>query len=272
MTAALALARYEVGVEMRGRTLPAFAVLFAAAAAAIAFLGLSAGGTVVVQGFGRTAVSLLQLTLWVVPLVSLSLSAVAAADGYEMELLAAQPVSRSTLVVGRAAGRFAAVAAALAAGYGATGLLIAGAAGAGDAGRYAGLLLTSLGLAAACISVGTLAGVLSRTRTRALALSVALWLLFTFGFDLIAIGVLSILPRAELTWTLSGLLVLNPVSAARSIGMGLFDADAIAGPMGAALRRVLGPAGLLVLWMGLAVWTVVPAAFAARVFSRRDLT
>jgi Cu-processing system permease protein len=272
VTAVLALARHEVRAEVRGRTVPIFAALFALAAMAIALTGMSAGGSVVVQGFGRTAISLLQLTLWVVPLVALTLSALAASEAYDLEAIAAQPVSRAALVLGGALGRWVAVSGSLLLGYGAAGLLIAGLAGSGDAWRFAALLATGLGLSAACVAVGTLAGVLARTRTRSLAFAALIWLVFSFGFDLLAIGALSILPRAELVWSLSGLLVLNPVAAARSLGLGLFGAEATAGPMGAALRMVLGPAGLAVLGAGLVAWAAVPLAVATRVFSGRDLS
>ncbi|MBI4541595.1 MAG: ABC transporter permease subunit [Gemmatimonadetes bacterium] len=266
-----ALARYELAVEMRGRILPVFAVGFALAALAVALVGMSAGGTILVQGFGRTAVSLLQLSLWVVPLVGLAVSALAAADGYDMETLAAQPIGRGTLVVGRALGRFVALGAAVAVGYGVAGVVIAGAAGTGDALRYLGLVGVAVALAAASTSLGTLAGVAARTRTRALALAVGLWFVLALGFDLAAIAALGVLPRAQLTWCLSGLLLLDPVDTARAIGVGLLGAEAIAGPMGAALRRVLGPWGLLALWVGLAAWTALPLALAARLFARRDL-
>ena len=270
-SAILALARYELTAEMRGRTLPAFALAFALAALGIGLTGMAAGGTLVVESFARTAVSLLQLSLWIVPLIALAVSALAAADGYEMEMLAAQPISRATLVIGRALGRFAALAAAVAVGYGAAGLVIAGTAGPSDALRFGGLVLTVVALAGAMTSLGTLAGVLARTRARALALAVGVWFACALGFDLGAIALLSILPRAELSWGLSGLLLLNPAGTARAIGVSLFGAEAIAGPMGAALRRVLGPAGLVVLGAGLAVWMAAPLALAARVFARRDL-
>jgi Cu-processing system permease protein len=269
--AALALARWEVAGQLRGRTLPAVAVLLGLAALGIAATGLSAGGALTVQGFGRTAVSLLQLVLWVVPLIALADNAVAAAESYEMETLAAQPVGRGLLLTGRALGRFASLSAALLIGLGAAGLVIGSAAGPGDGWRYGVLMGAALGLAAATTALGTLVGVLARSRVRALATAIGLWLVLTVGFDLAAIACLSMLPRAELTWSLSGLLLLNPVDTTRALGAGLFGADALAGPMGAALRRVLGPAGLAVLGAGLLCWTVGPLALAARLFARRDL-
>jgi ABC-type transport system involved in multi-copper enzyme maturation permease subunit len=267
----LALARYELAADARGRTLPAFTAGFALAALAIALSGLSAGGSLAVQGFGRTSISLLQLTIWVVPLVALTTAAMAAADGYEMELLAAQPVSRGTLVVGRALGRFLGLALALCVGYGLAGLIIAAGAGVGDAWRFLGLVGVALLLAAVSTALGTLGGVLARTRARALTAAFALWFACTIGLDLLAIALLAALPRAELTRALAALLLLNPVGAARTLGVALFAVDAVAGPLGAALRRVLGPAGGAVLVAGLLAWTAVPIAAAARAFSRRDL-
>jgi Cu-processing system permease protein len=267
----VALARYEMAAEMRGRTLPAFAIGFAAAALAIALVGLSAGGSVTVQGFGRTSLSLLQLTIWVVPLIALTTAATAAADGYEMELLAAQPVARATLVAGRALGRFLGLAGALCVGYGLAGLVIATAAGLGDWLRYLGLVGVAVLLVAVCTALGTLGGVVARTRTRALALSFALWFVCTIGMDLAAIALLAALPRAELSHALALLLLLNPIASARSLGVALFAAETVAGPLGAALRRVLGPAGSSLLVAGLAAWTALPVAAAARIFARRDL-
>lgn len=266
-----ALARYELAAEMRGRTTPAFTAGFALAALGIALAGMAASGSLEVQGFGRTAVSLLQLSLWLVPLISLTTSAVAGADAYDMELLAAQPITRGTLVLGRALGRWATVAGSVAIGYGLAGFVIAGTAGIGDALRYVGLIATTVALAATTTALGTLAGVLARTRTRALASGIALCIAMVVGVDLAAIALLEILPRAELTWSLSALLLFNPVASARAIGVGLFDADAVAGPMGTALRRVLGDPGLALLWAGLVAWTAVPLAVAVRCFSRRDL-
>lgn len=269
--AAWAFARWELAAQIQGRTLPAFTALFAMSTLAIAGAGLSASGSVTLQGFARTAVSLLQLVLWVVPLVALADAALAAAEGYDLETLAAQPVSRGTLVVGRALGRFLALAVALLAGLGVAGLVIAGSAGTGDGWRFAGLAGTTLALAAACVAVGTLAGVLARTRTRALAAAVGLWFGLTIGVDLAAVTFLATLPRAELSWSLTALLLLSPVDTARALAAGLFGAEAVAGPMGAALRRVLGPGGLALLAAGLVAWTTGALACAARLFAARDL-
>jgi len=67
------------------------------------------------------------------------------------------------------------------------------------------------------------------------------------------------------------LLLLDPIDLARVLGLGLFSANEIAGPTGAALRAVMGGWGSLLLSAGLVAWTALPLAIATRTFRRRDL-
>jgi Cu-processing system permease protein len=245
-----ALIRFELSTAKRARTVPLFAIGFAVASLAVALVGLSAGGAVAVQGFARTSVSLLQLVVWVVPLLALLTGAVAGAECYDLELVTALPVTRPGLVLARWVAWTLTLGAALVIGLGAAGLAIALLAGDADGVRYLALTLV--------------AGLL-------LSAMIAVWFLAVVGVDLIAIGLLSILPPRDAGWGLSLLLLADPVDAARVLGLGLFRADAIAGPTGAALRRVLGGWGAVVLCAGLAAWTVVPLHLAGRRFARRDL-
>src|SRR5690606_24099504 len=69
MTAALL--RFELAGARRARVATIFAVGFAVAGIGVALAGLSAGGVLSVQGFARTSMSLLQMVLWVVPMLAL---------------------------------------------------------------------------------------------------------------------------------------------------------------------------------------------------------
>jgi Cu-processing system permease protein len=266
-----ALIRFELSTAKRARTVPLFVIGFAAASLAVALVGLSAGGAVAVQGFARTSVSLLQLVVWVVPLLALLTGAVAGAECYDLELVTALPVTRPGLVLARWVAWTLTLGAALVIGLGAAGLAIALLAGDADGVRYLALTLVAGLLLSAMIAVGLAIGVAARARTRAVGVAIAVWFLAVVGVDLIAIGLLSILPPRDAGWGLSLLLLADPVDAARVLGLGLFRADAIAGPTGAALRRVLGGWGAVVLCAGLAAWTVVPLHLAGRRFARRDL-
>lgn len=265
------LIRFELAAARQGRTAPLFAAGFAVASIAIALVGLAAGGAIAVQGFARTSISLLQLVLWVVPLLALLTGAVAGAECYELEYVAALPLLRGRIVTSRWTAWFAALGTALLIGLGCAGIVISIFAGTADGWRYVGLVAIAALLLSACLAIGLGIGVYARSRGRALAFAIVTWCVLLVGLDFAAIGLLAILPAGSATWPLSLLLIVNPLDAARTLGLGLFQADAIAGPTGAALRAVMGGWGGLVLMSGLVCWTLVPLRLAARTLARRDL-
>ncbi|MGH7521211.1 MAG: ABC transporter permease [Gemmatimonadales bacterium] len=269
MTAALL--RFELAAARKGRTAPMFAAGFAVASVAIALVGLSAGGVIAVQGFARTSISLLQLILWVVPLLALLTGAAAGAECYELEFIAALPLKRFEIVVSRWAAWLGALGAALCVGLGAAGLVIGALAGMADGWRYLGLLGIATLLLSACLAIGLAIGVRVRDRARALAVSMVAWCVLVIGVDLIAIGLLAILPAGSPSWPLSLLLALDPIDLARVLGIGLFNADGISGPTGAALREGLGGTGAAALVVALMGWTALPLAWASRRLARSDL-
>jgi Cu-processing system permease protein len=266
-----ALLRFDWAAARRGRLVPLFAVGFALASVGVALAGLSAGGAVVVQGFARTSISLLQLTLWTVPLLSLLLGAVSGAECAELEFLTALPLPRAHIVVSRWAAWTLALSAALVSGFGAAGLVIGILAGSADVGRYAALIGVATLLVSAGLAIGLWIGIAARGRARAVGFAVVAWFVLVVGADLAAIALLSILPPHAATWSLILLLTANPVDSARALGLGLFQADVVAGPTGAALRRLLGGPGAALVLAGLVAWTVVPLRLAGRRFARHDL-
>jgi Cu-processing system permease protein len=271
MSAVGALYRFELRTARRGRVALLFTVGFALAAVGIALAGLSAGGVLAVQGFARTSVSLLQLVIWAVPAIALLVGAAAGADLRDTEFIVALPIARPLLVLSRWLAWFTVLAGALAVGLGAAGVVIALLAGAADAGAYLALMGVAFLVLAACLALGLSLGIVVRTRARALALALLAWFVLTVGVDLIAITALSLLPPRGLGWGLSLLLLADPVDSARALGLGLFQADIVAGPTGAALRQVLGRAGSAVLAGGLLAWTAVPLLLAGRRFRTGDL-
>ncbi|HEX6434030.1 MAG TPA: ABC transporter permease subunit [Gemmatimonadales bacterium] len=265
------LFRFELAAARRTRTVPAFATGFALASLMVTFIGLSAGGVLEVQGFARTSISLLQLMIWVVPLLALVTGALAGAECHELELVAALPVRRESLVLSRWLGWTIALGASVLVGLGVAGAAIALLAGPADGWRYLRLIAVALLLLSATLALGVLIGVVARTRLKALAIAVAVWFILVIGVDLAAIGMLALLPPSKAGWWLSLLLMADPVDSARVLGLSLFHADVVAGPTGAALRRVLGGAGTWLLAAALVAWTIVPLALAGRCFARSDL-
>jgi Cu-processing system permease protein len=271
MSHVLALCRFELGAALRGRTAPFLAVGLALAGMAVALVGLSAGGVLAVQGFARTSVSLLELVVWVVPILALITGAVAGVDCHDLEFVASLPVRRSGIVFSRWLAATVTLGAALLVGLGAAGMVIALLAGPADGWRYLRLIGVAVLVLAVTLALGLWIGVSVRTRLKAVGVAVAVWFVLVIGVDLLAIGVLAVLPPGQAGPSLSVLLMASPIDSARALGLSLFHADVVAGPTGAALRAVLGKAGAWTLAAALIGWTIVPLTLAGRRFSGSDL-
>jgi Cu-processing system permease protein len=265
------LCRFELAVARRSRMVVMFAAGFALATITLAATGLSSGGLLAVQGFARTTMSLMQLVLWIIPLVGLLIGAGVGAESLELEFQASLPASRAGMVLARLIVWFAVLGAAMTLGLCLAGLVISAMAASGDEWRYLRLIVVSNLLLAASLSIGFLLGLVARSRIRAMGLAVAGWIVMVIGFDLLAIGALAILPKGQAGWGLTALLMLDPADAARSLAIGLLQADIVAGPTGAAIRKVLGAGGLWALFFSLVAWTAFPLYVAARRFRRVDL-
>lgn len=268
----LALASFELRATLRGKMVPAFAVLFAVVAGGLALAGLGGSGQLLVQGFTRTAVSLMTLGYYIMPLLGLLLGAMAfAGNSAAMEAIAAQPVGVTELVLGRALGLLGAIVLVVVAGFGSATLFIA--ASAGTTG-ISGFLLVALGsvlAGAAGLAVGILLGIVSRSRLGAMGGAIAAWLLAAVVFDLLAIGVLQLVGDGHPGRWLIVLLGLNPIDGLRAVSLVELGADVLLGPAGAALERMLGgAAGLSFVAVTLTLWIAVPLAAAITLSSRRD--
>jgi Cu-processing system permease protein len=267
-----ALAGAELWSALRGRFVQGFGVLFAALAVGVALAGLAASGQLVVQGFTRTAVSLLTLSLYLLPLLGLVLgaSAFGTEDG-GTELLLVQPVSRRAVLMGRTLGLALALAGVGVVGFGVAAVVVASFAGSEG---FAGYLLVAAGATAvgiAGLGLGVLIGVLARRRLKAIGGALAAWLCLAVLFDFAAILVLQLTGSGQPGPWLVGLLALNPIDGIRALGLVGLGADVLLGPTGAALQRSLGAGRGAVLIVGsLALWAAAPLVLAARIYRRRD--
>src|SRR5512134_2336143 len=118
-------ARYELLLAVRSRWLQIFAVVFAVLALLVASSGYILSGGYGIQDFSRTAVSLVQLVVLLVPVTALLIGVQALApERGTAELIYSQPVDRGDVLVGKLAGLWVALAAAQALGFGAAGLVV----------------------------------------------------------------------------------------------------------------------------------------------------
>jgi Cu-processing system permease protein len=266
------IAGSELRGALRGRLVQGFAALFGLLAAGIAIAGLGASGQVLVQGFVRTAVSLLTLSLYLLPLLGLVVGAQAfGSDDGGTELLLVQPVSRTEVLLGRALGLGAALGGVALFGFGVAGLLVGLMAGWSGFGGYLIVAGGSTLVGLASLAVGILIGTVARRRTAAIGGALAAWLFAAVLYDLVAIALLQFTGTGEPGPYLVALLALNPIDGLRALGLVSLGADVLLGPTGAAMERALGPnrGAWFILAIALA-WCTLPIAAAARVWGRRD--
>jgi Cu-processing system permease protein len=271
----LLCARQELALATRSRWTQIFAGAFALLATAVAGSGYNLSGGAGVQDFARTASSLAQLILLLVPLTSLVIGVLALApERGAAELLYSQPVSRRILLLGRLAGLLAALAAAQVLGLGVAGFVVFWRSGSLGAGGYALLLLGSLVLTAIFLGIAAvLAAASPGRRARSLALALIVWFAAVALIDIAALGVASLLPSGAASRLLITTALVNPVDAVRTGVLLGIDGTTAFGPASLALLRFTkGPVGAAALLIAsLLLWIVLPAALAARRLARADL-
>lgn len=260
----------ELREAQRNRWFALFSLVFAGLATALSLLGLAGLGRLGLSGFGRTAASLLQLVMLLVPLMGLLLGALTLAGEREHGTLAtllAQPVSAAEVFAAKALGALIALGAAVVIGFGLSGAVLAAAGGAGQAGGFAALAAYALLLGAVHVGIGMLISALAARSALAVGWALCAWLAVVFFSDLGMMGtaiMLKLSPAALLWASLANPLQAFKLAAIRSL-QGTID---VLGPSGRYASDVLGVWLEPVMAGFLSLWGLGSLLLAARVFQR----
>ncbi len=256
MTRILATASAEARIVLRNRW-----VAIAIAMMAVFSLVLSATGSAPTGALGAdplsvTIASLTSLAVYLVPLIALLMSFDAIAGEVErgtLPLVLTYPIRRSEILLGKFTAHLAALALAVAVGYG----LAAGAAFLSDAGSAAGLpallrlFWTSVLLGAAFLAIGYALSALARRPGAAAGLVIGLWLVMIVLYDL---SLLAAIVADDGGWFTTDifpwLLIANPADAFRLYNLAASEATAAAAGLGGAAATIapLHALASLLLW------------------------
>ena len=269
------LAMQEIRAGLRNRWVVATTLLLAALSLSLALLGSAPTGVVKADPLAVVVVSLASLTIFLVPLIALLLSFDAVVGEQErgtLMLLLSYPVARWQVIVGKALGQVCILGVATLIGYGvaAAALSMGGDIGAPAWRAFAAMVLTSIMLGAAFVSMGVLASTHVQERATAAGRAVGAWLLFVLLFDTAVLGILVADQGRHVTQAaLNALLLLNPADAYRIFNMTASESIAVygglAGPGNAA------PPSPPVLLAALAAWVLGPLALAVFAFKRKSV-
>jgi len=268
------IAAQELTVNVRNKWTLVFAFVFTALAMAISYFGLVTEAVVGFQGFTRTTASLLNLVLYLIPMISLTVATLSfTGERGASELLFSQPVTRTEILIGKLIGLFLSVAAATLFGFGAAGVLIAVQVGIDGLGRYLAFVAFSLLLVAAFLSLGALIAIIAGSRAKGMGYALFLWFFLVLFYDLLVMGITFLLKEHTANLFIFFSLFGNPVDLARVASLISIDDPAVFGYAGAALVKFLGGVALAstTLIGGLLVWIVLPLIIANRLLLRQDI-
>ena len=269
-------AQQELRLAVRSRWTQTFTVVFAALALAVSASGYVLSGGSGLQDFARTAASLVQLVLLLVPLTALVFGVLAITpETGGAELIYSQPVARRTILGGRLLGVFLALVSSESIGFGAAGLVLFLRTGSDGLAGFLGIVLGTIALTGVFLGIAALvaAGDAGHRRARNLAAALVVWFLAVILFDVAALGAASLLPSGLASRVLMSAAIVNPVDAVRTAVLLVVEGPGAFGGASIAFLRFTGGAGAAAGWLGASVfvWMVVPIAGAVLRLNRADL-
>lgn len=259
------LAQKELRDALRNRWFLLYTIAFVVLSLAFAYLTLAGAGVVGLAGFGRTAASLINLVLLIVPLMALTVGAQSLAGEQErgtLSYLLAQPVSRVEVFLGKYLGLTLSLLASLTLGFGISGLVMAfSGSGANNPAVYARLVLLAFLLSLTMLSVGLVISAFTRRASVAIGLGLFLWLVFVFLGDLGMMGTAIVLriPIEPLFW----LSLSNPLQVFKMAAiLNIHTTLDVLGPAGIYATQEYGSNLLSIFLLALAAWILAPALIA----------
>jgi len=220
-------------------------------------------------GDARTLLSLVNITLFIVPLVTLVYGTIFLYSSRELvELLLAQPVKRRTVFAALYGGLAIPLMSALVAGLTSPFLFH----GFGDGQRIALLTLAlgAAGLTAVFTGIAFCVALKFQDRLTGLGVALTIWFLLALLYDGALLFIIAIadepLEKALLAATLA-----NPIDLVRIALLLQFDIAALMGHTGAAFSRFFSAGmGAAVITAALLAWIAVPLGAGFYAFSRKD--
>lgn len=211
--------------------------------------------------------SLLNLELFIVPLVSIIFSTIYIYNSSEfVELLVSQPLQRKSIWLSLFTGL-------------STSLVVSFIIGSGLPVLYfepsaTGLIMVMTGclLSVIFVAIALLASVLTRDKTKGIGMAIFLWLYFAIIFDGLVLFLLFQFADYPLEKPMMAISALNPIDLSRIIILLRLDVSALMGYTGAVFKNFFGTtAGFTTAIFALTLWIAVPLYFSLRIFRKKDL-
>jgi Cu-processing system permease protein len=215
----------------------------------------------------KGTLSLVNIILIIVPLVSIVFSAIHFYNSYEfIELLVAQPLRRSRIIISEYIGIALSLSMAFLAGAGIP-VLIYDSSITGSIIILSGVMLTLV-----FVSFALLCAVIARDKAKGIGIAILVWLYFSLIYDAIVLFLLFSFSDYPLENAMILFTCLNPVDLGRIMMLLQLDVSALMGYTGALYQDLLGNfTGMMVAFCVLLFWMLVPLLISVLIFRKKDL-
>lgn len=270
----LLIAMQEFTLNRRNKWVTSFAGIFVLLTFFISYFGMVTSGYTGFQDFARTSTSLINLAGFLIPLFALILGVFSFISNKEyLEIMVAQPISRSQILVGKYLGLLLTILVATLVGFSVPGVLISLTIGTEGALDYALVMLFSMLLAVIFTGAAILISQIAERRQITLGIAIGVWIFFEVVYGLLMLGSTLYLEPAILKPVLLLGLLGNPIDIFRVLSLLAVGGAEFFGPAGATLVKMVGSellAGLLG-FCALILWVVFPLVFSLKIFARQNL-
>lgn len=211
--------------------------------------------------------SLLNIILIIVPLVSIVFATIYLYNSAEfIELLVSQPLKRKTIWLSLFIGLATAMSVAFFVGAGIPILLFE------PTSTGIMMLLIGLLLSVIFVAIAMLATVKTRDKAKGIGAAILLWLYFSLLFDGLILFFLFQFTDYPLEQAMVAISAFNPIDLGRILILLKMDISALMGYTGAVFKNFFGTnVGLIISFVVLIIWIVLPAWLSVRKFNRKDL-
>jgi len=259
------IAKREFLDAVRNRWFFFFALLFILLDSTVSYSGITSSGD---NTFLKPAVSLLNLVLILVPLMTLIMGANSFTGAKESwELLLIQPISRKEAILGKYLGLGTAITATILLGFSSAGLILILNIGYEEISHFLLLILLSVLLSLVFLSIASLASIILGEKAKSIGISFMLWFWFVIIYDFILVGLTLAFEEVIIT-----LLFLNPADLVRTALLTSLGNAALVGPAGAVLSKTFGNfTGMTISLTVLLAWLLLPLLVALFIFERKDI-
>ncbi len=219
------------------------------------------------ENSSKSLISLMSVVMIIVPLVSIIFSTTYFYNAYQfIELLVAQPINRSSILLGEFIGVSVSLLLALFTGVGIPVLIYAP-----DSTGLV-LMISGFALTLSFISLAFFSSVAMRDKAKGIGMSLMLWFYFSVIYDGLVLGILFSFNEYPLEKAVIALASLNPIDLGRIIILMKMDISALMGLTGAVYKQFFGSSfGIIYSLSIMLMWIITPLLIALRIFKKKNL-